>query len=90
MTTTRNDGRGDRPTARTNSTASRLSCPHCGNSEPCPGCGGCECDCSCWTPFTWARYRALIPDPLTEPAVGLHPATAVVRPPSGGGTGDAA
>ena len=90
MTTTRNAGRVDRTPSRTNCVASRLPCPRCGICEPCPGCGACECNCSCWTPFTWARYRALIPDPLTERAVGPHPAAAVVRPPSGGGTGDAA
>ncbi len=68
----------------------RLPCPRCGIRELCPGCGGCECDCSCWTPFTWARYRALVPDSLTERAAGPRPAALVVRPPTGGGTGDPA
>ena len=90
MTTARNADRADRAAERINCTAPSSPGPHCGVGEPCPGCGGCECDCSCWTPFTWARYRALIPDPLTERAGGLHAAAAVVRPPSGGGTGDAA
>ena len=90
MTTTRNAGCVDRSASRINSVASRLPCPRCGICEPCPGCGACECNCSCWTPFTWARYRALTPDPLTERAAGPHSATAVVRPRTGGGTGDAA
>ena len=90
MTTTRNADRADRSAERINCTAPSSPGPHCGVGEPCPGCGGCECDCSCWTPFTWARYRALTPEPLTERAARPHPATAVVRPPVGGGTGGAA
>jgi hypothetical protein len=90
MTSTRNAGCADRSAARTNRPASCFPCPRCGIREPCPGCGGCECNCSCWTPFAWARYRALVPDPLTERAAGPHPATPNVPPPTGGGTGDAA
>ena len=90
MTATRDAGRTGPSAARTVGTVPRLPYPRCGIHEPCPGCGGCECNCSCWTPFTWARYRALVPDPLTERVAGPHPAAAVVRPPTDGGTGDAA
>jgi hypothetical protein len=29
-------------------------CPTCGISDRCPGCGGCECDCTCWDEASWA------------------------------------
>ena len=90
MTTTRNAECVDRSASRTSSTAPSSPCPRCDVGEPCPGCGARECNCSCWTPFTWARYRALTPDPLTERAAGPHSATAVVQPRTGDGTGDAA
>ena len=44
----------------------QVVCQGCGVSWPCPGCGGCECDCSCWNPFTWARYRACVASPVTD------------------------
>jgi hypothetical protein len=28
-------------------------CRGCAALGPCPGCGGCECDCSCWSEDTW-------------------------------------
>jgi len=31
-------------------------CPACGITDRCPGCGGCECDCTCWDEASWTRY----------------------------------
>ncbi len=52
---------------------SRRPCPECGISDRCTGCGGCECDCSCWDEATWSRYGRAIAAGLAGPGLdGAH------------------
>jgi hypothetical protein len=48
-------------------------CPACGVTDLCLGCGGCECDCTCWNEAAWHQYGPAITVPLAVPgAEGGH------------------